>query len=215
LIRKLLSHFHHWELVLVAVLKPLGFWGVAVLGAIDAGSIAIPMDPIIGVYAWNDRAHFWVYAIMGALGAAVGALVPFYIGRAGGELVLAKHMDSYTYEKMRARFDRHHWFAVLVPAALPPPFPFKLFAFGAGVFEMRVLPYMTAVFVGRTLHYLVTALLVVLYGPEIMNLILHGAKRHKPLMLLAALILTVGFLIYVFRLRRQKRRQAAPPVDES
>ncbi len=208
MIRKLLSNFHHWELALLAFLKPLGFWGVTVLGALDASSIAIPMDLIIGGYVWNDRTHFWIYAVLGALGAAIGALVPFYIGRAGGEFVLTRQMDPRKYEKMRARFDRHHWFAVMVPAAMPPPFPFKLFAFGAGVFEMHVVPYMVAVFVGRTIHYMVTALLVVFFGPEIMNLILHGAKRHMPLVLLAAAILTAGFLIYVFHRRRRRRRIA-------
>jgi len=195
-------------------MKPLGFWGIGVLSAIDASSIAIPMDVFIAGYVWSDRAHFWIYPILGALGAAVGALVPFAIGRAGGELVLMKRMDRSKYEKMRARFDRHHSFAVMVPAAMPPPFPFKLFAFGAGVFEMRVLPYMGAVLVGRAIHYMVTALLVIFFGPEIMDLIAHGARRHMPLMLIGAAVLTIGFLIYVFHRRRRQRKiaETAPPA---
>ncbi len=201
--------------MLLAFLKPLGFWGVAVLSAIDASSLAIPMDLIIAGYVWSDRGHFWVYPVLGAVGAAVGALVPFAIGRAGGELVLTRRMDTLKYEKMRARFDRHRWFAVMVPAAMPPPFPFKLFAFGAGVFEMRVLPYMAAVLAGRVIHYMVTALLVIYFGPEIMGLLAHGAKRHLPLILIAAAALAVAFLIYVFRRRRRNRQRAletAPPL---
>jgi len=212
LIRKLFAHFHHWELLLLAFLKPLGFWGVAVLGAIDASSLAIPMDLVIAGYALSDRRHFWVYAVLGAMGAAVGALVPFYIGRAGGELVLTRQISPEKYQKMRARFDRHHWFAVLVPAAMPPPFPFKLFAFGAGVFDMRVGPYMAAVFVGRTAHYLVTALLAIFFGPQIVDLFLHAIKQHRPLMLLVVAIVTAGFLIYVFRRRRRKRQHASETV---
>ena len=207
---KLLSHFHHWELVLLAFLKPLGFWGVGVLGVIDASSLAIPMDVVIAGYVWGDRGHFWVYPVVGAIGAAIGALVPFYIGRAGGELVLTKRgVNPEKYAAMRARFDRHHWLAVMVPAAMPPPFPFKLFAFGAGIFEMRVLPYMGAVFVGRAIHYLVTAILVIYFGPTIMELISHGMKRHMPLILLGVAAVTVGLLFYVFHRRRRNRRQAA------
>jgi membrane protein YqaA with SNARE-associated domain len=214
LIRKLLSNFHHWELLLLAFFKPLGFWGIAVLSAIDASSIAIPMDVFIAGYVWNDRGHFWVYPVLGGMGAAVGALVPFAIGKAGGELVLTKRMNPSKYEKLRARFDRHHWFAVMVPAAMPPPFPFKLFAFGAGVFEMRVLPYMGAVLVGRVIHYMVTALLVIFFGPEIMSVIARGAKRHMPLIVIGAVVLTIGFLIYVFHRRRRQRKVAetAPPA---
>ncbi len=201
---KFTAHFHHWELVLLAFLKPLGFWGVGVLAALDSSSIAIPMDLIIAGYVWSDRQHFWIYVLLGALGGAIGALVPFYIGRAGGELVLTRRVNAANYAQMQARFDRHHWFAVMVPAAMPPPFPFKLFAFGAGVFEMRVLPYIGAVFIGRAIHYLVTALLVVYFGPQILHIIVHGIRSHKLLVFVGAALVAIGFLLYVFHRRRQK-----------
>lgn len=202
--RKLWSHFLHWKLALLLLLKPLGFLGVGVLAAIDSSSIAIPMDLIIAGYVWSNRGYFWVYALMGAAGSAIGALVPFYIGRTGGEWVLLKRIPQSKYDRMRARFDRHHWLAVLVPAAMPPPFPFKVFAFGAGVFEMRVLPYLGAVFLGRAAHYLVTAILVVYFGPEIMGWM--GGHSFMALILIA--ILATAFLLYeIFRRRRKRRRE--------
>lgn len=203
---KLTAYFLHWKLVLLVLLKPLGFWGVGILAVIDTSSIAIPMDLIVAGYVWNDPRHFWIYAVMAAVGSAVGGLLPFYIGRAGGEWVLTKRMEPAKYEQMRARFDRHHWFAVAVPAMMPPPFPFKLFAFGAGVFEMRVLPYMAAVLIGRTIHYMATALLVIWFGPKIFDLILHGAKQRLPLVLIVVALLTVGFLFTIFHRHRQRRR---------
>lgn len=203
---KLWSHLLHWEMALLLFLKPLGFLGVFVLAAIDASSLAIPMDLVIAGYVWSDQKYFWLYALMGAIGSAVGALVPFYIGRAGGEFVLLKRIPRAKYDGMRARFDRHHWLAVLVPAAMPPPFPFKLFAFGAGVFEMRLLPYMAAVFLGRVGHYLVTALLVVYFGPEIMT----WMGGHTLLLLTAFAILVAAYLLYViFRRRRKRAREKA------
>jgi membrane protein YqaA with SNARE-associated domain len=211
MIRKLWSHILHWKLALLLFLKPLGFLGVGVLAIIDSSSIAIPMDLIIAGYIWSNRGYFWIYALMGALGSAIGALVPFYIGRAGGEFVLLKRIPQAKYDQMQARFDRHHWLAVLVPAAMPPPFPFKLFAFGAGVFEMRVAPYMGAVFVGRTVHYLVTAILVVYFGPEIMSWMgLHS----KFLMALFAVAVTVGLLCEIFRRRRNRARKNVEPADQ-
>ena len=204
MIRKLSSHLLHWKLALLLFLKPLGFLGIGVLAAIDSSSLAIPMDLIIAGYVWSNRGYFWVYAIMGAAGSAVGALVPFYIGRTGGEWVLLRRIPQSKYDRMRARFDRHHWLAVLVPAAMPPPFPFKVFAFGAGVFEMRVLPYLGAVFLGRAVHYLVTAILVVYFGPEIMSWM--GGHSFMALTLIA--ILATAFLLYeIFRRRRKRRRE--------
>ena len=180
------------------------------LAIIDSSSIAIPMDLIIAGYVWSNRGYFWIYAIMGALGSAIGALVPFYIGRTGGEFVLLKRIPQAKYDQMQARFDRHHWLAVLVPAAMPPPFPFKVFAFGAGVFEMRVAPYMVAVFLGRTVHYMVTALLVVYFGPEIMTWM--GLHSMALLSVFAALVMV--YLLYeIFRRRRNRAREKASSIE--
>lgn len=204
-------HFHQWEASVLAFLKPLGFWGVAVLAALDASSIAIPMDLIIAGYVWGNRPDFWIYALLGALGATVGALVPFYIGRAGGEWVLQKRVDPAKYEQMRARFDRHRWLAVMIPAGMPPPFPFKLFAFGAGVFDMRVLVYVASVFVGRTIHYLITALLTVYFGPTIVDVITHAFLRHTIPVSVATAVLVAILVVYLMRRRKRRRLQEPHP----
>jgi membrane protein YqaA with SNARE-associated domain len=204
MIRRLWSHLHHWEIALLLFFKPLGFFGVFVLASIDASSLAIPMDAIIAVYVWGNRGYFWVYAILAALGSSIGGLVPFYIGRAGGEYVLLKRVPRAKYDQLQARFDRHHWLAVLVPAAMPPPFPFKVFAFGAGVFEMRVAPYMGAVFAGRTVHYMVTALLVVYFGPQMMT----WMGLHSMLLLTVFAALVMIYILYeIFRRRRNRARK--------
>jgi membrane protein YqaA with SNARE-associated domain len=203
---KLALFLAHAKFLLLGVLGPLGFWGAAALAAIDSSSLAIPMDIIVAGYVWADRRHFWLYAIMVGLGSAVGALVPFYLGRAGGELFLLRRVDRAKYEQLRARFERQEFFAVMVPASLPPPTPFKLFAFGAGVFEMRVLPYMAAVFCGRTLHYLVLGILTVRFGPEIVSVVVRQARQHSWSILLAigALLALLGVYLW----RRQRRRVA-------
>lgn len=194
---------------MLLLLKPLGVWGIGILAAVDAAVLAIPMDLIVAGYVWSDRKHFWAYALMAALGSAVGSLVPFYIGRAGGEWVLLKRMERSKYQELQARFERHHWFAVMVPAAMPPPFPFKLFAFGAGVFDMRVLPYLAAVFVGRAVHYLILAGLVVRFGPEIVGLAIYAMKRHVLAIVLMFGVLCAGFVMYALYRRRQKATQSA------
>ena len=192
--------------MLLAVLKPLGFWGVAALAAIDTSFLAIPMDIIVAGYIWADRKHFWLYAVMVGLGSAIGSLVPFFLGRAGGELFLLRHVDRTKYEQLRTRFERQEFFAVMIPAALPPPTPFKLFAFGAGVFEMRVLPYMAAVFCGRTLHYLILGVLTVRFGPQIVDMAVHQARSHTvAIVVILALLLGAGIGWVLAKSQRRKR----------
>lgn len=201
---KLLLLLTHAKIVLLGVLKPLGIWGVAALAALDSSLLAIPMDIIVAGYIWADRKHFWLYALMVGLGSAIGALFPFFIGRAGGELVLLRRVDRTKFNQLRDRFARQSFWAVLIPAAMPPPTPFKLFAIGAGVFEMGILPYMAAVFCGRTLHYLVLGTLTVRYGPQIVDIVLHQASRHTGAMLLVVALLLTALVFFLWQKRPRK-----------
>ena len=93
-----------WTLLLLALIKPLGFWGVGVIAMLDSGAVPVPMDFLLATYIWNDRSHAWLYVLMGAVGSAIGGLLPFLLGRAGGELFLLKRIDRARYERLRNRF---------------------------------------------------------------------------------------------------------------
>ena len=127
------------------VLKPLGVWGLLALAFVDSSSIAVPMDPLVASYVWADKPRLLLYVLAAAIGSAAGSLVPFFIGRAGGELFLLKRINRERFEKLRDRFEKQEFLALLVPAMLPPPTPFKLFVFAAGVFEMRTASFLLAV----------------------------------------------------------------------
>lgn len=206
---KLLLLLTHAKIVLLGVLKPLGIWGVAALAALDSSLLAIPMDIIVAGYIWADRKHFWLYALMVGLGSAIGALFPFFIGRAGGEMVLLRRIDRTKFDQLRDRFARQSFWAVLIPAAMPPPTPFKLFAIGAGVFEMGILPYMAAVFCGRTLHYLVLGTLTVRYGPKIVAVALRQTEQHTHTILWVVAVLLAVLVLALLRLRLRKNNAAA------
>ncbi|MFT3971939.1 MAG: hypothetical protein QM699_00205 [Amaricoccus sp.] len=47
--------------------------------------------------------------------------------------------------RIRDRFEKQEFFAIMIPAMLPPPTPMKLFEFAAGVFEMKPLGYLLAI----------------------------------------------------------------------
>ena len=167
----------------LGVLGPLGFWGAGLAGLVDSGTIPIPMDPLIATCAWNDHRHAWLYVVMAAAGSAVGGLIPFLLGRAGGELFLLRRIDRTRYEAMMARFEKQEFLAMAIPSALPPPTPWKAFVFGAGVFEMKIWQFMLAVFTGRVVRFGVEAVLTIKYGPEIINVVGDLFKHHLMLTL--------------------------------
>ena len=41
----------------------------------------------------SDPHRFYLYVLMAAIGSAIGGLVPYWLGRAGGEIFLMKRID--------------------------------------------------------------------------------------------------------------------------
>jgi membrane protein YqaA with SNARE-associated domain len=194
-LKKILHFFAKYKIWLLALLKPLGFWGAGAIALVDAGAFPVPMDLFLAGYVWADKEHFYFYVIVAAAGSAVGGLVFFLLGRAGGELFLMKRINRTRFEQLRDRFEKQEFLALMIPSILPPPTPWKLFVIAAGVFEMRLVTFMLAVFVGRVIRNLVTALLTIEYGPEIVNIAARLATRHK-LALVAGLVAFLALLVY-------------------
>jgi membrane protein YqaA with SNARE-associated domain len=191
-----------WKLValfLANFLAKFGIWGVGAAALLDSSTIPIPMDLILAGYVWADKTNFWLYCLMAAMGSAIGGLLPYGLGRAGGELFLLKHVNRKHYERIRARFERQEFLAMMIPSMLPPPTPWKACVFAAGVFEMRVLPFMLAVFTGRMIRWLVLSALVLKLGPGVVQVV-----HHHGLTLLAIVggLAVVGFAWWWMRKKR-------------
>jgi membrane protein YqaA with SNARE-associated domain len=198
---------HWWKFLALPFLAKLGFWGVGLSALIDSSTLPVPMDLILAGYVWNDKSHFWIYCLMGAAGSAIGGLLPFGLGRAGGELFLLKRVNRARFEQMRNRFARQEFLAVLVPSMLPPPTPWKAFVFAAGVFEMRIVPFMLAVFVGRLLRWLILSLLVLKLGPSAVPLMADIVKQHLVLFLTVLVLIFAAIGLWALLKRRKRGAQ--------
>jgi membrane protein YqaA with SNARE-associated domain len=162
------------------------------------------MDPLIATWAWNDHRHAYLYVIMAAAGSAIGGLIPFLLGRAGGELFLLRRIDRARYEAMMARFEKQEFLAMAIPSAMPPPTPWKAFVFGAGVFEMNIWHFMLAVFTGRAVRFGVEAVLTIKYGPQIVDVVGDLFKHHLTVTLIVLFVLLGLLLFWVLRKRYTK-----------
>jgi membrane protein YqaA with SNARE-associated domain len=206
-LKRLIALFFKFSAWLVALLKPLGFWGAGAIAMLDSSTIPVPMDLIISGYVWANRRHFWVYCLMAAIGSSIGGLLPFYLGRAGGELFLLKRINRERYEQLRDRFERQEFFALFVPSMLPPPTPWKLFVFGAGVFEMKLRDFLAAVFLGRLVRFMAEGLLVLYYGPEIVTVVHDLAQKHL-VALLSGIAAVLALLILIAVRKGMGKRRA-------
>jgi membrane protein YqaA with SNARE-associated domain len=191
---------HKFSAAVFAVLKPLGVWGVGGLALLDSALIPIPgsMDSVIVGYVHNEPHKFLLFCLMAAGASTLGSLVPFYIGRAGGELFLLKRVDRARYERMRDRFEKQEFVAILIPSMGPPPTPLKMFQFAAGVFEMRLGPFLLATFTGKMTQYLVFSLLTIWFGPSLIHDIRVMVRDHRSVVVgisVAALLWLAFFIV--------------------
>lgn len=193
-----------WKLLVLPALIKMGFWGVGLIAIVDSSTLPVPMDALLAGMVWANPSHFWIYTLAGAAGSAIGGLLPYGLGRAGGELFLLKRVNRERFEQMRDRFERQEFLAVLVPSMLPPPTPWKIFVFAAGVFEMRIAPFMLAVFLGRIVRWALLSLLVIKFGKEALSIAGDALRNHLGLFLggLALIIAAIGLWAI---LKRRKR----------
>ena len=187
---------------LLRALAPLGLFGIFVVGLIDSSSIALPVDALVATYVYNSAA--WpAVPIIAALGCAVGSLVIYGIGLKGGEMLLAKRISKERLEHIRNRFERQEFFAVMIPAILPPPTPIKLFVLAAGAFRMRAREFFAAMLIGRLIRFYLVAVVVHYFGPEIVHVIRDSFRQH--LALSVTVIIGVAAAIGILLWRRPAR----------
>ncbi len=199
---------------MLALLKPLGVWGIGGLAIIDSSTIPMPIDPLVIDYVAHDHARFVMICFMAAMGSAIGSLLPYYLGRAGGELFLLKRINRKRYEQLRDRFEKQEFLAIMIPAMMPPPMPVKLFELAAGVFEMKPVWFFLAIFAGKFFRFLLWSIITIFYGPAILHTITRALHEHLGYVMGGAGILVVALAVYVMRKLFARRRGTRFPAEE-
>ena len=204
---KALKHFLiRYKLWVMALLAPLGgIWAVALIALIDASFFGIPIDPVIAYYFATDPRRCLVYAVMASLGSALGSTVPYLIGYRGGVALVEKRMGPQRFARMHALSEKYGDLALIIPALMPPGFPFKAFQLMAGVTEMRYLHFLLSIFVGRLLRFLILGTLIIAYGPEILGFLTVAFKHHRSAMF-GGLAVLVALVVILIRLSKSRGR---------
>ena len=190
-----------------ALLVPLGPWGIFLIAFIDAAFLGIPMDPLVAYFVYRRPELFWLYTLMGAAGSALGSVVVYYIGRKGEEVLLEKRIPKQKLQRIRGAFERHEFLALMVPAMLPPPTPFKFFVLTAGGLKMRLDHFLLAIFSGRLIRFTILSVLTIFFGPQIVTLTANLVKQHMPWVLA---VVALGLLVWLVW---RRRRSAAGEVE--
>ena len=210
-----IKHFvHTYSEWIKHLLAPLGPWGMLAFAAVDGSFLGMPLDAIFVGYVYNDRARFLLYVFLASAGGALGSIVIYAIGYAGGEVLLRKRLSPERFEKIHASFEKHEFWALMFPAMLPPPTPFKIVVLAAAGFEMNFWHFLLAIFAGRFVRFLLEALLTLWFGPEIVSITANLFAHHFVWIVVAAAALLAAWLVWRKRSATEKRN-AARKVDSA
>jgi membrane protein DedA with SNARE-associated domain len=139
---------------------------------------------------------------MTTAGSLLGCFVLYAMAWRGGEVFLRKRFSGPRVERGLALYQRHGLLAVIVPALLPPPMPFKLFVLLAGAARVSPWKFGAAVVIGRGIRYFGQGYLAVLYGEQAVALVReHGTEVGIGLAILAV---AIGVMYYFSVTRRDR-----------
>jgi membrane protein YqaA with SNARE-associated domain len=165
-----------WKQKVVAFASGLGAPGLFLISFLDSSVLTFPIinDLLLIELSIEHPARMPLYALMAALGSVLGCVLLFFIAEKGGEALFHKHA-GHRAQAIRHWVVQNGFWGMLFAALLPPPTPFKVFVVAAGVFEVRLASFTSAVGLARLIRYFGIGYLAIRYGQDAVPFL----KQHK------------------------------------
>jgi membrane protein YqaA with SNARE-associated domain len=189
----------------------LGGLGFFPLGLLDASIIPVQgsMD-LLTVVLSARRPDLWLYyALMATAGSVIGGLAMYRIARKGGKETLSRRVSAAKLDKVYATFQKWGFGSIAIPALLPPPVPMVPFVLAAGALQYSIGKFLAALTLGRTIRFVLLALVGAHYGRGAMRFISN--QSHPGLIETIAVAATLAVLLFLALKAKWRTREPARP----
>jgi membrane protein YqaA with SNARE-associated domain len=199
--------FHLHLLLAVPIwqkLRRLGGPGLVLLGIADNSVIPLTgsMDVLTIWLAARHHEPWPYYAFMATLGAVIGGYITYALARKGGKETMERKLSKKRAAQFSKAFARWGFASVVIPALIPPPFPFLPFLLAAGAMQYSRKKVLGALVLGRGLRYSLDAWLGFHYGRHVLRFFSRYYKPAVGILVGLAVIGTVLSLIQYFRYKK-------------
>lgn len=194
-----------WKKKIVAFAGVLGAPGLFLISFLDSSVLTFPVinDFLLIELSIEHPARMPFYAFMAGAGSVLGCVLLYFLARKGGEAFFHRKAGARA-AAVRNWVEQNGFIGMLITALLPPPTPFKIFVFAAGVFEVPLWSFTSAVALARAVRYLGLGYLAIRYGNDAVPY-LKGHKLEASVVII--LIVLLSYLISRVVLRHH------PPAD--
>jgi membrane protein YqaA with SNARE-associated domain len=200
---RLTTSLNGWKQKIVAFAGGLGAPGLFLISFLDSSILTFPIinDLLLIQLSIQRPARMPLYALMAAIGSVLGCVLLYFIARKGGEALFHQKAGKHAHA-IRHWVEQNGFVGMLIAALLPPPTPFKFFVFAAGVFEVPLHSYTTAITIARLARYFGIGYLAIRYGADALPYLMH----HK----LQVTVILISLVIVSYVTSRVILRRRAP-----
>jgi membrane protein YqaA with SNARE-associated domain len=192
-------------------LRHLGGVGLVLLGLVDNSVIPVTgsMDVLTIWLAARHQEPWPYYALMATLGAVIGGSITYALARKGGKEVMERKLSKKRAAQVSKAFTRWGFAAIVIPAFLPPPFPFLPFLAAAGALQYSRKKFLAALVLGRGLRYFIEADLGFVYGRHILRFF---SRYYKPAVAILIGLAVIGTAVTLVQYLRYRKKLGAATV---
>ncbi len=176
-----------WKQKIVVFAGTLGAPGLFLISFLDSSVLTFPVinDLLLIELSIQHPLRMPLYAAMAGLGSLLGCLLLYFLAKKGEEAFFHKKAGAHAHA-IRHWVEQNGFVGMLIAALLPPPTPFKIFVLAAGVFEMPLVSFTSAIALARAIRYFGIGYLAIRYGKDALPFL----AQHK-------LEVAVGVLLFV------------------
>lgn len=192
------------------------YWAAPLMmfvGALDSSLLSLPEvnDYITVTRVAHNPTEVYYFPLFPAIGSVIGCLVLYRITRSG-EKFISKRFHPKHLDRVKELYRKWGAWALVIPALLPPPMPFKIFVATAGVLNYPPMRFAVIILIARMARYYFWGILAYFYQDEVKRM-LGWLEEHFFVVL--GVIVGAMALIVLSRLLVVKLKSRSPETQVS
>lgn len=166
------------------------------IGALDSSLLSLPEvnDYLVVARCYTHPRTVFLFPLFAAIGSVLGCLLLYTILSRGGRAVLHRRFRKEHVLRVERAYARFGILALVVPALLPPPMPFKIFVATAGALQFPRRRFLLTIFLARSVRYYTEGILAVFYGERVLRFLKDNGLL---IVSIVAGVCVVGLAIYL------------------
>lgn len=195
---------------IVPFILKLGLPGLFILSMLDSTPVFYLPFAIDAIYILHVAHHNhgmltnFVFTVTGSI---AGCLITYWFVSKMSIDAIERHIPRLKIDQIRERVSRHAFWAVLIAALLPPPFPFTPFILAISSIKLPLRTFLPAIVCGRSIRFFIEGVLALHYGRHIVRLIKNPI--WEAIVALILVVAVVGTIVSIIRWTRRPTAKIA------